>query len=144
MELSCKSEYVLLALFDLAEHYSTGKPVQLRQIANHRSIPYRYLEQLVATLRRAGLIQSHRGVKGGYSLTRDPSTITLLEVINCIEGLSSQTPTPTDQHPLESVVIRNVWNEVREAAFAVLGRYTLQDLVDRRNISQMASTMYYI
>ncbi len=142
MELSNKCEYVLLALFELAENYSSGKPVQLRQLAKHQSIPYRYLEQLVAILRRAGLVQSHRGVKGGYSLTRDPSLITILEIIHCMEGHSTQSP---KSHSMESRVIQDMWSEAQQAAFAILGRYTLQDLVDKRNLKQLNNNvMYYI
>ena len=81
VELSCKSEYALLALIELATHYSSGEPLQIRQIAAQQNIPDRYLEQLLATLRRYGLVRSQRGAKGGYLLAREPWKITLLEVV---------------------------------------------------------------
>lgn len=87
MELSCKSEYALLALLALASHHASGEPQQIRQIASQQEIPDRYLEQLLATLRRAAIVRSQRGAKGGYVLAREPWQITLLEVVRCIEGL---------------------------------------------------------
>src|SRR5918998_936906 len=90
VELSCKSEYAILALLELADCYDEGEPLQIRQIAAQQNIPDRYLEQLLATMRRCGLIRSQRGAKGGYILAREPWKITLLDVINCLEGSDSQ------------------------------------------------------
>ena len=87
MELSCKSEYAILALLEMATHYQNGEPMQIRQIANQQNIPDRYLEQLLATLRRGGIIKSQRGSKGGYLLAREPRKITLLDILECLEGL---------------------------------------------------------
>jgi Rrf2 family protein len=78
VELTCKSEYAILALLELAAHYDSGEPLQIRQIAALQDIPDRYLEQLLATLRRGGLIKGIRGTKGGYVLAREPREITLL------------------------------------------------------------------
>jgi Rrf2 family protein len=60
VELSCKSEYAILALLELAAQYAIGEPLQIRQIATQQQIPDRYLEQLLATLRRAGLVRSQQ------------------------------------------------------------------------------------
>ncbi|MEM8805657.1 MAG: Rrf2 family transcriptional regulator [Cyanobacteria bacterium P01_G01_bin.38] len=143
MELSCKSEYALLALLELGLHYGKGEPLQIRQIAAHQSIPDRYLEQLLATLRRAGFVKSQRGAKGGYLLTREPWKITLLEVINCIEGFEGK-PAVTAEQTTESVVVHELWQAVRQAAETVLTDHTLQDLVDQRNAKQQVDLMYYI
>lgn len=91
MELSCKTEYTLLALLELTGDYNEGdynegEPLQIRQIAIQQNIPDRYLEQLLATLRRGNLVRSQRGSKGGYLLAREPWPITLLDVINCLDG----------------------------------------------------------
>ena len=87
MELSCKSEYAILALIELAVKYQLAEPLQIKQIATKQNIPDRYLEQLLATLRRGGLVKSQRGSKGGYFLTREPRKITVFEVLVCLEGL---------------------------------------------------------
>ncbi len=145
MELSCKSEYALLALLELAAHYHSGEPLQIRQIAVQQHIPDRYLEQLLATLRRCGLVRSQRGAKGGYLLAREPWKITLLEVLNCIEGADSQS---SDQagttKTVESSVIHDIWQEARQAADQVLHGYSLQDLAERRDARRQLDIMYYI
>ena len=144
MELSCKSEYALLALLELSTHSASGEPLQIRQIAAKQNIPDRYLEQLLATLRRAGLVRSQRGARGGYLLAREPWQITLYEVVSCIEGFDSQADREQAPDTTEGLVIQGVWGEVRQAAEAVLQKYTLQDLVERRNTKQQVDYMYYI
>lgn len=145
MELSCKSEYALLALLELAANYQSGEPLQIRQIAAQQNIPDRYLEQLLATLRRGGVLKSQRGAKGGYILAREPRKITLLEVLGCLEGLdtapSEQGKTPKT---LESAVVYEIWHEARQAANLVLKNYTLQDLCDQRTARRQLDIMYYI
>lgn len=144
MDLSCKSEYALLALLELSPHYASGEPVQIRQISAQQNIPDRYLEQLLATLRRAGLVKSQRGARGGYLLARDPWKISLYDVVSCIEGFDTQVDAARIPNTSEAVVIQDVWGEVRQAAEDILQKYTLQDLVDRRNAKQQVDIMYYI
>lgn len=144
MELSCKSEYALLALLELSIHYDGGEPLQIRQIAAKQNIPDRYLEQLLATLRRAGLVRSQRGARGGYLLAREPWQITLYEVVSCIEGFDSQSERDQVPDTTEGLVITDVWQEVRQAAETVLQKYTLQDLTEKRNTKQQVDFMYYI
>ena len=142
VELSCKSEYALLALLELALHHDQGEPIQIRQISAQQNIPDRYLEQLLAILRRAGIVRSQRGAKGGYFLVREPKKISLYEVVSCLEGFESQTQTP-DQ-TTESTVVDELWTEARQSAHSVLQRYTLQDLCDRTRAKKQLDLMYYI
>ena len=145
MEISCKSEYALLALLELATHYQIGEPLQIRQIAAQQNIPDRYLEQLLATLRRGGLVKSQRGAKGGYILAREPWKITLLEVLSCLEGLDA-TPSENEANckTIESAVVQEIWQEACQAANFVLQKYTLQDLCEQRSARQQMDIMYYI
>jgi Rrf2 family protein len=145
VELSNKSEYAILALLELATCYSRGEPLQIREIAALQHIPNRYLEQLLATLRRRGLIKSIRGAKGGYVLAREPRRITLLDALNCMEGLDTDVSN-LEQNPqtLDGDVIQDVWQEARQAANAVLQKYTLQDLCERRASKERKELMYYI
>ena len=83
--LSAKSVYGLTAMAELAMKYSTG-PVQIRDIAEAHGIPQHYLEQLLVILKKAGLVESFRGSRGGYSLARDPSVIKVLEVMSSLDG----------------------------------------------------------
>lgn len=145
MELSNRSEYALLAMLELATHYQDGEPLQIRQIAMQQHIPDRYLEQILAELRRSGLIRSERGAKGGYFLAREPQKITVLDVVNCMEGTDSKGAdnrgSSTDAN---RVAILEVWREIGEAANTVLQKYTLQDLLEQRDARQMLNVMYYI
>lgn len=145
MELSSKSEYALLALLHLADRYQDDEPLQIRQIAADQDIPDRYLEQLLATLRRGGLVKSQRGAKGGYLLSRAPWAISLLDVLRCLEGADANVADNNgSDRNLESVIIYEIWLEVDQAANDVLQRYTLQDLKDRRDARQQLDLMYYI
>jgi Rrf2 family protein len=145
VELSCKSEYALLAMLELAANYTTGEPLQIRQIAAEQNIPDRYLEQLLATLRRCGLVRSQRGAKGGYLLVREPWKITLLDVVNGIEGSDNQATDPSKElKSVEGMVIWEIWQEARQSANAVLQKYTLQDLVEKRTSRRQLDIMYYI
>lgn len=144
MELSCKSEYALLALLALSLHYSKGEPLRICQIASEQNIPDRYLEQLLATLRRGGFVKSQRGAKGGYLLTREPWKVTLLDVVSCIEGFEAKAKEVKSPETIGVAVVCELWQEARQAAEAVLAKYTLQDLVDKRNSRQQVDLMYYI
>lgn len=145
VELSNKSEYALLALLELADRYTSGESLQIRQMAMLQDIPNRYLEQLLATLRRRGLIKSIRGAKGGYVLARDPRTITLLDAVSCMEGLDAVAPeVDKNSTHIETQLIQEVWYEAGQAANAVLQKYTLQDLCDRRASQGNKQLMYYI
>ncbi len=143
VELSCKSEYALLALLELSLHHSKGEPLRICQIATAQSIPDRYLEQLLATLRRGGFVKSQRGAKGGYLLTREPWKMTLFDVVSCIEGFDAKKAVKSPK-TTEGTVVNDVWQEARQSAEAVLEGYTLQDLVDKRNAHHQVDLMYYI
>ncbi|MEH1782504.1 Rrf2 family transcriptional regulator [Nostoc sp.] len=145
MELSCKSEYAILALLEMAAHYESGEPLQIRQIAAQQNIPDRYLEQLLATLRRGGIVKSQRGSKGGYLLTREPRKIIVFEILECLEGLEVGTGQENlNPKTLDSSVIEEIWQEASRAANSVLQKYTLQDLCEKRDSRRQLDIMYYI
>lgn len=130
---------------ELAAHYGSDEPLQIRQIAAEQNIPDRYLEQLLAALRRCGLVRSQRGAKGGYLLAREPWKITVLEIIGCIEGSEVQpAESPRDSKSLEGLVIWEIWQEAGRAAESVLQKYTLQDLSEKRDARVQLDIMYYI
>ena len=86
MKLSTRGQYGLKAMFVLAEEYGTQEPVYLSEIAKRQHIPENYLEQLARELRKAGLINSIRGPKGGYLLSRAPESISVGEILRTVEG----------------------------------------------------------
>jgi Rrf2 family protein len=145
VELSCKSEYAILALLEMATHYENGEPMQIRQIATQQNIPDRYLEQLLATLRRGGIVKSQRGSKGGYLLAREPWKISVFDILECLEGLDVKAG-EEDSNPksVDSSIIEEIWQEACQAANSVLQKYSLQDLSEQRDLRRQLDIMYYI
>src|SRR5690242_20681342 len=85
ISVTSKSPYAVLALAELGSRSGAG-PVPIGELARSRDVPVQFLEQLFATLRRAGIISSQRGVKGGYSFARDPASVTVLEIVELLDG----------------------------------------------------------
>lgn len=143
LDLSSKVEYALLALIELASHHNKKVPLTMSEITAKQPIPERYLEQILTNLRRAGVVQSQRGSKGGFILVREPWQITLLEIVTLVEGErkekdSSAAPT------LEKSLVLEIWEKANAAAVEVLNSYTLQELCQQREARAQQSPMYYI
>src|SRR3712207_5998414 len=108
-----RSDYGARAMIDLARRYGDG-PVQSAEIAARESIPEAYLEQLLTSLRKAGLVRSSRGPRGGHELARPPSAITVGDVVHALEGpfLSLDCLGEPDGDPASTASItREVWQE---------------------------------
>jgi Rrf2 family transcriptional regulator, cysteine metabolism repressor len=117
LSITTKSPYALRALAELGRH-TEATPVPIGELARRRDIPVQFLEQLFAVLRRAGVVRSHRGVKGGYSFAREPATITVLEIVELLDG-----PLGRDAD--------GIFADAAAAARDVLGRSTIADIVER-------------
>src|SRR5256885_12913610 len=85
LSITTKSPYAVRALTELARCGGAG-PVPIGELARRRDVPVQFLEQLFAVLRRAGILRSQRGVKGGYAFAREPAEVTVLEVVELLEG----------------------------------------------------------
>ena len=130
--ITSKSPYAVRALAELARRGGSS-PVPIGEIARARDIPAQFLEGLFATLRRAGILQSQRGVKGGYQFARPPSDVTVLEVVELLEG---ELGTDAEaQGP--------VWQEAVDAAKSVLAGTTIADVAERE-AQAAGAQMYYI
>lgn len=142
MRLTAKSEYGVLAAIDLACNYGDG-PVSAREIAERRSIPPRFLEQLFVPLRRAGLVSAVRGAKGGFVLTRTPAEITVLDIVEALEGSLSASVCDSERASScgnhASCAAAPVWARATAALRDVFADTTLaalagtQDTFDRRD-----------
>ena len=132
MRVSTKGDYGVRALIELAHHFGKG-PVPCADIASRQGIPEPYLDQLLTTLRRAGLIRSVRGPQGGHALLRHPSAITLAEAIEALEGPMSPISCLENGDCTKpgACAQREVWEEVRRAAQAILCRVTVEELAAR-------------
>lgn len=145
VELSSRVQYALLALLELASHYPKDSPLTVSELTASGEIPERYLDQIIAVLRRASIVQSVRGAKGGYLLAKEPWQITLLEVFSTLEGDGSgQIQKVSEAVTIEKTAVLEIWQEARQASFAVLGKYTLQDLCELRDLRKQTHPMYYI
>jgi len=137
MKLSLKGEYALRALLVLGLHYQ--EPVlSIQAISREQNIPKRFLEQILNDLKSAGLVQSKRGVTGGYRLARQPHEISLAAVIRHIEGALAPVSCVSERFyekcscPDESrCAIRSVMKEVREAVVRIVEKVTVADLCER-------------
>lgn len=131
MRLTARSEYGVLAAIDLACNYGSG-PISAREIAERREIPPRFLEQIFVSLRRADLVTAVRGAKGGFVLSRDPDEITVLEVVEALEGslASSVCDHGRDETCSKTAVCAAapLWASATEALRGVFASTTLASL----------------
>lgn len=131
MKVSTRAEYGIRAMLELAAHYGQG-PMQTHVIAQRRGLPEPYLNQLMSTLRQAGLVTSKRGPTGGHALARPPEAISLREAFSVLEGTTSpwwcvEVDDP-DCDYAAGCGLRPVWRALQAAAEGVLDRLTLADL----------------
>lgn len=132
MQFSQKSQYALRAVFELTKRRGTG-PIRIADIADVQDIPRRFLESILAELRRGGFVRSQRGREGGYLLAKEPADLTVAEVLTYVEG---------PMGPIECLcgkssncalhgacVFEPMWARVHEAMLSVLGKTTFADLV---------------
>ncbi len=146
MKISNKGEYALKALIELALDYDRGVTVTLiNDVAQRKSIPHKYLEQILLSLKNAGILEAKRGVGGGYSLSRSPEDISLGEIIRVVEGplapvncVSVGAHATCPEEPLCGLY--SVMLEVRNAVSNILDNTSLKDvarrtldLIDRQN-----------
>src|SRR3954454_5813756 len=114
LSISAKPPYAVRALAELGR--AGDGPVPIGELARRRDIPVQFLEQLFAVLRRGGILRSQRGVKGGYSFARPPEQVTVLEIVEMLDGKLGAGP-------------ESIFAEASEAARAVLAGSTIADVV---------------
>lgn len=133
MKLSTRTRYGVRAILELAENYGKG-PLQLKVIARNQELSVKYLEQLMAVLKSAGIVRSIRGARGGYVLAKLPGQVKISECFNCLEG-----PVITAECVENSsvctrsldCVAKGLWTQLQQAILGVLDSMTLQDLLDK-------------
>jgi Rrf2 family protein len=129
LSITSKSPYAVRALVEL-HRIGDEDPVPIAELAKRGGIPAQFLEQLFATLRRAGLLKSQRGVKGGYTFARPAAQITVLEVVEQLDG-----PLGADA--------RGVFAEAAQAARTVLRQQSIADVAEAE-AQATGATMYFI
>jgi Rrf2 family cysteine metabolism transcriptional repressor len=129
ISITSKSPYAVLALAELGRSSGPG-PVPIGELARRRDVPVQFLEQLFATLRRGGIISSQRGVKGGYRFAREPATVSVLEVVELLDG-----PLGRDAE--------GAFADAAQAARKVLEETTIADVIERE-LREAGASMYHI
>jgi Rrf2 family protein len=145
MKLTMKGDYGLRAMLDLAAYYGQG-PIESADIASRQCVPVQYLDQILMTLRKEGLVKSVRGPKGGHMLARPPAQITMAQVLQAIEGYVPPMeclPNPGFCQLSPGCALREVWQRVDEMTQQLLTSTTIEELARRHRIGS-AETMYYI
>ena len=134
MKISTKGRYGLRILLDIALYRVGDKPRMIREIANNQEISEKYISRLIIELRKAGFVRSVRGVNGGYTLTRKPEDINILDVLEIMEGpvaivdctnSSGEACRRKPQCPTQ-----RMWAEINQKIRSAFAAYTLKDLVE--------------
>ena len=147
MKISFKGDYATKIILDLSLNYKQGV-TQIKDIAKRQDIPERYLEQIITLLKNARYINTVRGPKGGVWLAKEPSKITLGEIVRLMEGPTSPiTCVSKSAHARcnfeHKCVLIGVWKEVRDKINEVVDNTTYQDLVDRAREMESKSVSNY-
>jgi Rrf2 family protein len=134
VRISAKTDYALRAAVELASLHSS-EPVKGEAIATAQGIPLRFLENILGDLRNAGIVESRRGVEGGYLLAKPPDSITLADVIRAVDGpLANVAGTRPNLLEYEGSTekLRDIWVGVRAALRSVLEETTLADVANKK------------
>lgn len=137
MNISSRCEYACRAVVELALYEQSAHPLTAEVIAERRGIPEKFLVHILLQLKRAGIVRSIRGARGGYHLARPPEEITLLDIVHAIDG---PVLNPLPVHDTGSADIEAVWQETGRGIEEILRGTSVRDIVDRAN----SSPMYYI
>ena len=147
MRVTMKGDYGLRAMIDMAGRYGRG-PTPSAEIARRQAIPEHFLDQVLITLRRAGLVKSQRGPQGGHMLARPPAQISMYDVLQALEG----APASLDCVPQAATCqlspgcgMRDIWAQIDTFARDLLSATTLEQLAARHHaVGQETEAMYYI
>lgn len=150
MNVTTRGKYGVKAMFELTLNRGQG-PIPLKMIAENQGLSEHYLEQLIAPLRKAGLVKSVRGAYGGYLLAQEPKDISVGDILRVLEGpLAPSDCALDDDHVTEhcgraqGCMARNVWIRVRESIQEVVDSISMEDLYQESMSKDENNYMYYI
>lgn len=135
MKISTKGRYAVRVMVDLAMA-STDEYVKVKDIAKRQNISDKYLEQIIGTLNRAGMVKSARGAKGGYRLTREPKDYTVEEILRLTEGSLAPVACLEDEENkcerASTCASLEVWEGLYQVVIDYLRSTTLDELADKQ------------
>lgn len=133
MSVSTKTRYALRMLIDIAAYQDSGK-VKIKEVSSRQDISVKYLEQIVTTLSKAGIVKGERGPQGGYVLTRPASEITVAEIVTLLDGGISPVSCIKDDcvecDRKDRCSTLDMWMKINKAVMDIMKDTTIQDLVD--------------
>lgn len=133
MRVSAKGEYATRAVLHLARRYPDV--VAIHEIAEQHRIPLKYLEQILVELKRGGILESRRGVHGGYTLARAPAEISVGQVLHTIDGhfgpggIPREGPGAPDGATSNGQGLQQMWRDVRDAVEKILFTTSFEDIL---------------
>ena len=137
MKITAKLDYTCRILCELAREYSKGEPVRIEQLSKTEAVPANFLAQILGELKTRKLVVSRRGTQGGFLLARPPAEITLLDIIEVVEGGLMEV---SGHHGGRSGRrLKQIWDELREVAATKARSYTLEAIAAKVDVE-----MYYI
>jgi len=128
MKVSQRTEYGIRAMISLARHYDDG-PASIKEIATGEGIPGAFLEQIMAELRRGGIVESQRGVNGGYMLSKSPNETSVGTVVEILEGSLSPARCESDCSKMPDCSTRTVLKKIEESITKTLDNIYLDELL---------------
>lgn len=138
--ISLKSHYGLKAIVALASNYGKG-PVQAREIASTQGIPVRYLELLLSQLRRARMVEATRGKNGGYVLAKDPSMVTVWDIVSIFEGKAIFSKPSADNENTKDNGISFIWKTAEDKLVEYFESIKMSELLEKLRSGKQ---MYFI
>lgn len=145
MNISTKSRYGLKAVVYLGLKYSLEN-VSIKEISDKEQISKRYLEQIFSQLKKGGIVKSTKGTKGGYSLSKKPSEISVGDVLRLLEGnlevVENDENTGSRVEDIDFTIMKNVWEKMNTAIKSVADEMTIEDLINDYNRNNQV--MFYI
>lgn len=129
MKLSTKSRYAVRSMINIAL-YAKEKPISIVNISDRENISERYLELIFAKLKKAGLIHSSRGSRGGYSLSKDAKDITIQDIVTVMEHGSSIVREQDINDPLKKILCEQIWIPIDDKLYTFLSNIKLSDLLN--------------
>jgi Rrf2 family iron-sulfur cluster assembly transcriptional regulator len=130
MRVSHRVQYAVRAVFDIAHQANGDRPAQLREVAGRQAIPPPFLEQICRQLCRAGILTGRRGPGGGYLMARDPSAVTIADIVRAVEGQRAFEIADRERGAARRVSER-LWSDLGAAMGRALGSVTVRDLCER-------------
>lgn len=138
ISISARVQYACLAVLELAKRNGTPRPTRIDEIASEQGIPKQFLVHILLQMKQKGILVSSRGVGGGYGLAKNPSEITVADVVRAVEPTLTSPETKSNSsmgHNENNASFNALWKDVEREAMAVIERVTFDELVERANHS---------